>query len=240
MVSVEDWEGLIMGGAGEVLRFVERVILAEGEKMLVDHVLNGDGAAAEGGGGGGVVGRNEDGGFVLARQMEDGFGDGASARDNEHPDGSANGQFLNVFPVADENQEFFGGILGQAFGEGLIVHGPDHEDEFFLLIEVVREELFGLKGGGEMTDGEQNPAGIKQALGGGTEEPSDLEDGDEPEAGAVLFYDWEDADISFVHDLEGMEEGGVWLEQEWVWFHHIADARGDIGDESRRWDLAVV
>ena len=67
---IEDGKRLERRGRGDVLHFAQGFVVAEGEEVLVQHVVHGNRAAAEHRGGGGVVRRNEQADFVFLRGLD--------------------------------------------------------------------------------------------------------------------------------------------------------------------------
>ena len=82
----------------------QRFVIAERGKFIIQHVVHGDGGAAEHRGGGGVVGRKQQADVEAFGEFFN-FGEHLQAtRNDDAADAVLDGKLLDVMPVADDDK----------------------------------------------------------------------------------------------------------------------------------------
>ncbi|MEY5015453.1 MAG: hypothetical protein RIS92_1811 [Verrucomicrobiota bacterium] len=129
-VVVEDGEHEACAFGSDFAGFVERGVDVKAGEVAEDHLFDADGATGEEHGGRGVVGRTDHGDVRGPCGCADFFADGMASGYDDGVNTFADGDFLNVRAVADEENDEFVFVALEAWNEGVLGHGPDHEELF--------------------------------------------------------------------------------------------------------------
>lgn len=129
-IVVEDGEYEACAFGGDFAGFVERGVDVKAGEVAEDHLFDADGATGEEHGGRGVVGRTDHGDVRGPCGCADFFADGMASGYDDGVDAFADGDFLDVRTVADEKDDEFVFVALEAWDEGVLGHGADHEELF--------------------------------------------------------------------------------------------------------------
>ena len=236
IVVIHHRKRLEVGRRRHRLNARQRFIMAEGQKVLVDHVLHRDRRAAEHRRRRRVMRGEQQRHLLLGREIHHRLGHRQTARDDDHAHLLANRQILNLQPIADHHDQFLLRVIRKALVERLHAHRADHQDEILLAIHVRPEDDLRVQRAGEIAHGREHPARFHETARHRQEELRHLEHRQKPLAHAIVREHRQHADVLVVHHTQGMRHRLLRRHTHDVRRHHVTNFRRDIGDKAGRGD----
>ena len=160
-----------------------------------------------------------------------------TAGDDDGVDAFADGDFLDVWAVADEENDAAVFVALQTWDEGVLSHGAHHQELFSGFRAEGTGDEGASKGGDDVGERSGDDAGGGGFVARGEEMTGDLERAEQAEAALFGVGDGQSTEAFIVDQLDGVVDGGVGADGEHLGLHDIAHLWADIGEEGGGLDV---
>jgi hypothetical protein len=157
-------------------------------------------------------------------------------RHDQDPDASCDGQPLNLSSISGNHEQGFGHITFQPLGERFGIHHRDHQDQFLLHLGIGCRGHFGPERSGEVRNGCEHAAGVKEPMGRRAKEPVHLENRHQATAHPFRVKHGQSTHVFLFHYTQRFDQGRARPETDELALHHVSNLRRHIRDKLRRRD----